>query len=306
MDFASDLFSRRSVGTEKMGSTAWDIGSAVLSGLLLEVSAYPKPGLVAPCAMGAHRDMDLQSFILSSAAIAPGLLACAQAGLVHDGAPEAILPTIHSIGRAFDVQLLEATHGVNTQRGILFCGGLLCAAVGAVAQRGEALFPDPIFEMAVRITRGLCARELGGCEPSGARTVGEILFRDHGVLGIRGEVESGFPTVARYGLPALRAALAEGHGLNRSLVHCLIALIAKAKDTTVLWRSGQDGLVFVHGEAARILALGGALTDDSLDEVARLNAVCIEKNISPWVPLICWRFPSVCICWNIGAFQKAR
>ncbi len=284
MDFASDLFSRRGVGTEETGSTAWDIGSAVLSGLLLEVSAYPKPGLVAPCAMGAHRDMDLQSFMLSSAAIAPGLLACAQAGLVHDGAPEAILPTIRSIGRAFDARLLEATHGVNTQR-------------------GEALFPDPIFEMAARITRGLCARELGGCEPSGARTAGEILFRNHGVLGIRGEVESGFPTVARYGLPALRAALAEGHGLNRSLVHCLIA---KAEHTTVLWRSGQDGLVFMQGEAARILALGGALTDDGLDEVARLNAACIEKNISPWAPLICWRLPLVCICWNIGAFQKAR
>ncbi|MBN2752164.1 MAG: triphosphoribosyl-dephospho-CoA synthase, partial [Rhodospirillaceae bacterium] len=114
MDFSPDLLSRSFATNEQTESVSWDIGSAVLSGLLLEVSAYPKPGLVAPCAMGAHRDMDLQSFMLSSAAIAPALFACARAGLVHKGAPEAILPIIRAIGRAFDQRLLHATHGVNT------------------------------------------------------------------------------------------------------------------------------------------------------------------------------------------------
>lgn len=282
MGFASDLFSCVGAGAEEAESIVRDIGTAVLSGILLEVSAHPKPGLVAPLSMGAHRDMDLQSFMLSSAAIAPALFACARVGLTHDGAPEAILPAIRSIGRDFDARLLHATHGVNTQRGILFCGGLVCAAAGAAAQRGGAWAnAEAVFAMAARIARGLCARELGHGDASRPLSNGEKLFRDYGVLGIRGEAEAGFPTVAAHGLPALRAALAAGHGLNRSLVHALISLVAEAEDTTVLWRCGPDGLAFIRAEASRILALGGALTDEGLAEVARLNAACVERNVSP-------------------------
>ena len=98
---------------------------------------------------------------------------------------------------------------------------------------------------------------------------------------MRGEVEAGFPTVSAHGLPALRAALAAGHGLNRSLIHALIALIAGAEDTTVLWRGGVEALAFMKDEAARILALGGALTDAGFAAIERFDAACVARNLSP-------------------------
>jgi triphosphoribosyl-dephospho-CoA synthase len=281
MDFAPHPSSSTVAWTEDMESTAWDIGTAVLSGVLLEVSAYPKPGLVAPRSMGSHRDMDLQSFMLSSAAIAPCFYACARAGLITDCAPEALLPHIRAIGRAFDARLLAATHGVNTQRGILFCAGLLAAAAGRLARRGATLRAPALFGEVAAIAHGLCARELEQAGAEDARTAGEILFRRFGALGVRGEVEAGFPTVALHGLPALEAALVAGHGLNRALVHTLISLIAAAEDSTVLWRGGPEALAYLKAEAVRIRALGGALNDDGLAAIERLDGVCVARNISP-------------------------
>lgn len=48
-------------------------GEALLKAILLEVCCYPKPGLVTPHSSGAHSDMNLQTFILSSAAMCAGL-----------------------------------------------------------------------------------------------------------------------------------------------------------------------------------------------------------------------------------------
>ncbi len=281
MDFSPHPSSTAIAWAEDTESTAWEIGSAVLSGVLLEVTAYPKPGLVAPRSMGSHRDMDLQTFMLSSAAIAPCFHACARAGLISDCEPEALLPSIRAIGRAFDARLLFATHGVNTQRGILFCAGVLAAAAGRLARRGAALRAPALFAEVAAIARGLCARELEQAGAEDARTAGEILFRRFGALGVRGEVEAGFPSVALHGLPALVEAFAAGHSLNHALVHALIALVAATDDSTVLWRGGPDALGFVKSEAARIAGLGGALTGEGLAEIERLDAACIARNISP-------------------------
>lgn len=49
------------------------IGECLLKALLMEVSAWPKPGLVTPHSQGAHKDMDIWLFITSSSAIAPVL-----------------------------------------------------------------------------------------------------------------------------------------------------------------------------------------------------------------------------------------
>lgn len=281
MDFSPHLSSRTFAWDTETESTAWEIGSAVLSGLLLEVSAHPKPGLVTPRSMGAHRDMDHQTFLLSSAAIAPGLYACARAGLVHPGTAAELLPVLREIGRAFDARLLEATHGVNTQRGALFCGGLIAAAAGRIARRGAPLAAAAVLAEAGEIAAGMVARELAASDPAAARTAGEILYHRYGATGIRGEAEAGFPTVAAHGLPALCAALDAGCGLNRALLHALLALVAEAEDSTVLWRGGPAALAFVKSGAAEIRDLGGALGDAGLDALVALDAACVQRNLSP-------------------------
>ncbi|WP_245431139.1 triphosphoribosyl-dephospho-CoA synthase MdcB [Rhodoplanes roseus] len=263
-----------------LDGAAWRIGSATLTGLLLEVCSHPKPGLVTPRSMGAHEDMDVRTFMLSSAAIAPCLYQCAALGRAHRGAPVRLLSAVRAVGREHDAALLAATNGVNTQRGALFCAGLLAAAAGCVSRATDALSADDVLRTVGEITEGLCERELrrNAGEP---RTAGEILFRRHGTLGIRGEVEAGFPSVVDCGLPALRTALAAGHGLDRALVHALVALIAISEDTTVMWRGGPEALDFVRAEARHVMDLGGALTPEGVAAIHRLDEACIARRISP-------------------------
>ncbi|MFL9824792.1 triphosphoribosyl-dephospho-CoA synthase MdcB [Rhodoplanes sp. SY1] len=263
-----------------LDAAAWRIGSAALAGLLLEVCSHPKPGLVTPRSMGAHADMDVRTFMLSSAAIAPCLFQCAALGRSHRGALVDLLPAVRAVGRDHDAALLGATNGVNTQRGALFCAGLLAAAAGCVSRSADTLRAEDVLRTVGAITEGLCARELHG-RTGTPHTAGEILFRRHGTLGIRGEVEAGFPTVLDCGLPALRTALAAGHGLDRALVHALIALIAVADDTTVMWRGGPEALDFVRAEARRVMDLGGALTPEGVAAIERLDAACIARRVSP-------------------------
>ncbi|HEY0329392.1 MAG TPA: triphosphoribosyl-dephospho-CoA synthase MdcB [Rhodopseudomonas sp.] len=259
---------------------AWTIGSACLSGILLEVSAHPKPGLVTARSMGAHADMDQQTFMLTSAAIAPCFHRCASIGLsLANAADAAVLPAVRAVGREYDALLLAASNGVNTQRGALFALGVTAAAAGR-AQHGKAA-PNAtqIFAQVAAITQGLVQRELIARRDAAA-TAGELLHARYGARGIRGEVEAGFPTVATHGLPTLRAALDAGHGLNRALVHTLISLIAETEDTTVLWRGGPDALGFVRDRARQIRDLGGALSDDGLACIHAFDDACIARRIS--------------------------
>lgn len=275
---------------DETASAAWTIGSACLTGILLEVSVHPKPGLVTPRSMGSHADMDLQTFMLTSAAIAPCFHRCAAIGLAHSGAAHsgsapAVLPLIRAVGRDYDRRLFTASNGVNTQRGALFALGLTAAAAGlshdGLSDDGHRpCSPDRLFAAAAAITRGIVERELEGCDRE-RLTAGEILYARHGATGIRGEAEAGFPTVAKHGLPALRAALAQEAGLNRALLHALVAIAAEAEDTTVLWRGGPDGLAFVRERAAAVRDLGGALTGRGLAGIDRFADDCVARRLSP-------------------------
>lgn len=265
---------------EEMAPAVWTIGSACLSGILLEVSVHPKPGLVTPRSMGSHSDMDLQTFMLTSAAIAPCFHRCAAIGLAYAGDPAAVLPRIRAVGRDYDERLLAASNGVNTQRGALFALGITAAAAGVSHDLRTGFFPDCLFAAVAAITHGIVERELKTCRRDRS-TAGEILYDRHGATGIRGEVEAGFPTVAMHGLPALRAALAQEAGLNRALLHALVAIIAEAEDTTVLWRGGPDGLAFVRERAARVRDLGGALTERGVAEIHRFGDDCVARRLSP-------------------------
>ncbi|ETD81086.1 triphosphoribosyl-dephospho-CoA synthase MdcB [Rhodobacter capsulatus] len=261
-------------------TSAWSIGSAFLTGALLEISTHPKPGLVTPRSNGAHRDMNLQTFMVSSAVIAPCLYQCAEAGLDHAGPALTLLPRVRAIGEIYEARLLAATRGVNTQRGLLFSAGVLAAAAGLAARRDD-LTEAALFDTAAAMVAGICDRELRAGLHGEAETAGEKLFRQYGVLGIRGEAEAGYPTVRNHGLPALRAARASGATLATSLCHTLIALMAETEDTTVLWRGGPAALTFMRTEARKILALGGALTGDGLAAIHALDARFIERHISP-------------------------
>ena len=81
----------------KVDSRSWEIGGAILKGVLLEVASSPKPGLVCYGSAGAHCDMNIMTFMASSATIAPAFYLSAQAGRNHRGKSERLLCTLREM-----------------------------------------------------------------------------------------------------------------------------------------------------------------------------------------------------------------
>lgn len=257
------------------------IGECLLKALLMEVCAWPKPGLVTPNSQGAHDDMDIWLFITSTSAIAPCFHACAQVGEYHQGSLADLFPKVRLIGIQYESRLLQSTHQVNTQRGILFAGAILSAAAGWLLGRGKPLSSESLSQCVAGICLDLCHNDFAALAHRSAQTHGEKLYLEFGITGVRGEAEQGFPLVCNIGLPALRQALSLGFGWREALIHTLLALMAHCDDTTVLSRAGHSALGEMKQRAQRLVCLGGMSHPGIEHELSEFNAWCLDKWVSP-------------------------
>ena len=257
------------------------IGECLLKALLMEVSAWPKPGLVTPHSQGAHKDMDIWLFITSTSAIAPCFSACAHAGENHQGSPGELFTTIRAIGIQYENTLLRATQQVNTQRGILFSGAVLATAAGWLSGRGKTLSYHALSQCVAELCRDLCRRDFSVLTERPAQTHGEKLYVGFGITGVRGEAEQGFPLVCQIGLPALHQALDNGLAWREALIHTLLTLMAHCDDTTVLFRGGQQALAEMKQYARRLVTQGGMFNPAIEQQLADFNSWCLDRWVSP-------------------------
>lgn len=246
--------------------------------ILLEVSTHPKPGLVTRLTNGAHKDMSIFTFMMSSAVLAKAFHDLQDIGQAHRGTLAELFSKVRSYGVSAEKELLRVTKGVNTQRGILFAGGIVSAVSGYAMNMGlnkEALIP-----LIQEMTAGLVAKELKNCNHA-AMTAGEKLYHRYGITGIRGEVENGFPSVLNYGLPALSEALKKGAMINDALVHTLLTLMTVVEDSNVIWRTDYETLLEVQRIAKDILHKGSVFTDAGRMAIAGTERYFLQRRISP-------------------------
>ena len=246
--------------------------------ILLEVATHPKPGLVTRLSNGAHKDMSIFTFMMSSAVLGKAFSDLQEIGQGHRGSLAELFDKLRNYGVAAEKELLRVTKGVNTQRGILFAGGIVSAAAGYAMNMGfnkEALIPL-IREM----TAGLVEGELQNINHA-AMTAGEKLYHKYGITGIRGEVERGFPSVTNYGLPALSEACAKGVTLNDALVQTLLTLMTVVEDSNVIWRTDYETLLEVQRIAKDVLRKGGVFTKDGKMAIAETESYFLQRRISP-------------------------
>lgn len=278
------LESFRQSGEALFPQVVQNIGTAAVQAMLFEAICAPAPGLVDRYNAGAHTDMDIFTFMNSSAALGPAMYQCAQAGWEHNGTPPQLLGKLRQIGIAGEQSMFAVTKGVNTQKGIIFLLGMLSAAVAmSIKQCGEYSIAGSIA-LAQDICQGVVERELGilrQCKPDRKLTAGERFYLEYGITGIRGELEAGLPAVVNAGLPNLQSALAQGLGLNDALVHTLLAIMAYTQDTTVLNRHGIERLKQVQLTAIEIMNIGGMLSVAGRERITKLDAEYSAKGISP-------------------------
>lgn len=246
--------------------------------ILLEVSTHPKPGLVTRLSNGAHKDMSIFTFMMSSAVLSKAFNDLQDIGQAHRGTLAELFCKLRSYGVGAEAELLRVTKGVNTQRGILFAGGIVSAVSGYAMNMG--LSRDALLPMIKEMAAGLVARELKNLDHA-AMTAGEKLYYKYGITGIRGEVENGFPSVVNYGLPALEDAFNKGATINDALVHALIALMTVVEDSNIIWRTDYDTLLEVQRIAKDILNLGSVFTEKGRMAIADTERYFLQRRISP-------------------------
>ena len=242
--------------------------------LLYEVAATPKPGLVDRANSGSHRDMDFFTFQASAAALWPYFETCANIGMeTRNLSPEETFSRLRAPGMVAEGEMLRATGGVNTHKGAIFTMGI---AAAAAARCFPDTRPETVLNYCAQMTEGLVKQDFGGItEP---KTVGERLYVEHGITGIRGQAEQGFPAVLQVGFPVLQEGLKRGLSLNDAGCATLLHLLAVTDDTNMISRSDLATLREIQ---SRLQAL---LTDDpypNLSIIEQLDREFIERNLSP-------------------------
>ena len=253
------------------------VGDICCKALLSEVSATPKPGLVDSANNGAHRDMDITTFRKSAAAISPYFVAFTEYGYNSAALTEKnSLKEGRGIGLEAEKAMFEATGGVNTHKGMIFSGGLICMTAGRLFRLNEAVTVENICDTVAKTVEGISSEDYSEntLKDKDCLTNGEKIYKKYGLSGPRGEAESGYNTVRCYGLPFFKAALGKNMTENEAMVRTLLYIMSIVDDTNVINRGGMDACEYVKRKSA-------ALCNGTLEEICEFDKLLIEKNLSP-------------------------
>ena len=196
--------------------------------LRLELDTPLKPGLVGPDSNGAHKDMDYALMQKGISAIRPFF-----PRMVMADTPEAL----RQLGIDAEKAMLEATGGVNTHRGAIFCLGLALNAAGrVVGRRMEVVDTEKDMQKCLgEIAQTLFDNKLNDSE----------LHSTHpDVKGAREMALGGYRELFEDWLPCLR---------NFPLQKLLLRIMSTLDDTCVIKRVGYDRAQEVKREAFEIL-----------------------------------------------------
>jgi holo-ACP synthase/triphosphoribosyl-dephospho-CoA synthase len=267
-----------------ISTAAEKIGALAVEAMLYEVTCTPSPGLVDRVNSGAHHDMDFYSFMASSAALSTPMTRCAQAGILHEGSLEELLPVLRLIGLEGEQAMFTATRGVNTQKGLVFLLGIMAGVTGWLQGRSLPVTAETVLDSAAIMAAGIVEKELAGAihKRPEELTAGERLYLNYGVTGIRGELAEGLPAVRSEALPALGEAIEKGLSVNDALIYTLLVLMTCVDDTTVMHRHHPDKMrVWVREQAERVIQAGGMSTAEGRTMCLAMDREFILQNISP-------------------------
>ncbi len=254
---------------------AEEIARLAVQSLLHELCTTPKPGLCDCRNSGSHADMDMFTFTASATALWPYFKHCVRLGIYSRNEPPSFtLDRLRFAGKTAEQRMLDATDGINTHKGAIFTLGLLCGALGRLTPRHRT-DPARVCKEVAAMTRGLVEQDLSGLEEP--VTAGEKLFAEHGITGIRGEAELGFPSVIQIALPILETGLSNGLSLNDAGCAALLHLIAAIDDTTLIHRSSASAAKRIRRYVRNLLSRNPYPDREMLEQ---LDDVFIKHGLS--------------------------
>lgn len=257
-------------------------GQLAVKSLLYEVSTSPKPGLVDRFNSGSHDDMEFYTFMASGASLSKGFQQLATIGYEWADKPlKGLLSEIRPIGLEMEKKMFEATGGINTHKGMIFSLGLISFAAARIAhKRGPgSVRAEEMYDIVSELTQGICNKELENANV--LKTHGERVYKQFGALGIRGEVEYGFPTLIKSALDEVRKGCYTYINRDAFFLQILFQIMKHCEDSTILHRHNPEMLIEVKLRAESFLKQGGMKQSDAFDQVFQMDKDFIGKRISP-------------------------
>ena len=257
--------------------------------LLYEVCTTPKPGLVDRANSGSHRDMDIFTFMDSAAALQPYFRRCAEIGMDFRRCGETgMVCLLREAGAGAERDMLSVTGGVNTHKGAIFSMGIACAALGRL-DHSHWSDPEAVLAECGRVAAALAGNDFAkldrmiegqgkGPLAESSLTVGEKLYLQYGIRGVRGQAMGGFPAVLHAGLPVLERELAAGADLNRAGSVAMLAILCADTDTNLIARGGLQTALAVTGQVTDLLKKTPSPAEAV---ISALDRQFIEDDLSP-------------------------
>lgn len=257
------------------------ISSIVMESILFEVSATPKPGLVDRENCGAHLDMDYFTFMTSASALSNSFYQMVQLGMDYKDRPiKELLKPLRQIGVEAENRMFKMTKGVNTHKGMIFTLGVLSACAGWAMGKVN-LTSNNLCDLAAKMCYGISKEDYKGLEQKDSLTKGEHMYIKYGLLGVRGEVESGYKTVRDLSLPIYTELRNKDININDALVQTILHLISNTKDTNIISRHDMNTAKYAKELTEDVLKKGGILAKDGYEIVKNLDYKFIDEYISP-------------------------
>ena len=242
-----------------------------------EVELTPKPGLVDRANSGAHCDMDIHTFYASIKAIKPFVVHWIHTAqtYAHENAKQSFV-RLRKIGIACEKAMFEATKGVNTHKGMIFCLCVFCGAIGRLKGSHQRFTCKTLQAQMQALCENLVEDDLLHVKPNSA---GARFFYETGSSGIRGIAQSGFAIVFEQSLPFFKRYEKE-EGEEIALKKTLLLLMSVLDDSTLWSRGGMEGIWFAKTKAHERLHVKTD-TKDLNEFLQALDAEMIAKNLSP-------------------------
>lgn len=253
----------------------------IRASLMEEVFTTPKPGLVDRQDQGAHTDMDCALFQKSTDAIAPDLAQMFEEGYRWKKDPEELFIKIRETGKRAEGNMFAATEGVNTHKGMIFTIGILSAASGYLLSHTGKIQAEEVCDFAGKMTKQILAEECAQMRKRTPVTYGEKIYATCRETGVRGMAMEGYPVLAGQTVPHMRTLVRQQMDRNQRNLQILLELMSCITDTNVLTRSGWEGQHWIREQAGEILQHYPNDTTGMYRELARMNRICIDRNISP-------------------------
>jgi len=242
-----------------------------------EVELTPKPGLVDQANSGAHRDMDIHTFYASIDAIKPYVPQWIQTAqtYAHEDAKQSF-KRLREIGIACEKAMFEATQGVNTHKGMIFCLAVFCGAIGRLNARNQNITCKSLQAQMQALCDHLVENDLLHVT---SNTAGARFFYETRSSGIRGIAQSGFEMIFEQSLPFFETCQQE-EGEEVALKKTLLLLMSLLDDSTLWSRGGVEGLSYAKTKAQELLHVkcNAEMLDAHLSE---LNDDMVSRNLSP-------------------------